>query len=737
MKKLLLFILLLLSLIFTISCSTDIQKEHEHSFSGEWSFNETHHYHECVGCKENADNEKHDFYLSGRSFAVDYYKCVVCDYVVEKPHVHSDSGYYEADEKYHRLICSTCSFVLEEEKHDFQYLYSTKDKAYYQCSVCDYVMEEAHVHGYGEYEKHDDSFHIRKCDGCDHEEYEKHDFSDGNGLLKFERNGFIYTFTCNCCGFVKTVNILEIKDSENIGIEVLDETDTSLVFKAKAKEGYHFEKWQAAVKKTDIQASFPDDFYVFEDSEYYETYFPIREIELVNVNSSEFYIYSFKPIYAEGTANVDNVSVEIDNDGNEDIKVDYVLYSAPFNDKVCTHIDYYVHGADAVLWETEAHYGSDGIVRSNERNTLPYYSGRAIGHFGNCKKFKFIFKDTTDRFIVQTGVDIFGKDLVQPEVLLTDENGNVTLQRGCDIYYDGDTHYYYADYWIDSNDNVIGSGKAITTRVDKDEIFYAVMKKADAIYKDGYDNVYLFSKTDGGLTLEGISQLNHRHNVVVPELVDNIPVTGIADYAFIHSLNYHTDISSIEIPESVITISEKAFYGLNCKVDITIKGDKDLTFEQFKKDFEIENGQIDFYSNATFSVTENTLKNMINNLVHTFVDSDITVVFTDVEHLGEDVWGHYEGGSKKICILQTDDITFFSLGVIAHELRHFYQEIAIGGVHGLDGDDLLIKPTDNQIGAWKYLEYISSDEDIYKYWFNAREIDSREYANSVLGFAIQ
>ena len=43
-------------------------------------------------------------------------------------------------------------------------------------------------------------------------------------------------------------------------------------------------------------------------------------------------------------------------------------------------------------------------------------------------------------------------------------------------------------------------------------------------------------------------------------------------------------------------------------------------------------------------------------------------------------------------------------------------------------------PTDNQLGAWKYLDYIDASEDYNNYYYNAREIDSREYAEKVVGF---
>ncbi len=88
---------------------------------------------------------------------------------------------------------------------------------------------------------------------------------------------------------------------------------------------------------------------------------------------------------------------------------------------------------------------------------------------------------------------------------------------------------------------------------------------------------------------------------------------------------------------------------------------------------------------------------------------------------------------KKICILDSDEYSFATFAVIIHEIRHFYQEIAIGRVEGLSIDDLKFKPTEDEIGAWKYLEYVSSNDDYDAYWYNAREIDARNYSEKILG----
>ena len=98
--------------------------------------------------------------------------------------------------------------------------------------------------------------------------------------------------------------------------------------------------------------------------------------------------------------------------------------------------------------------------------------------------------------------------------------------------------------------------------------------------------------------------------------------------------------------------------------------------------------------------------------------------------------GYYTAGSRSINVFYKAGEALYhtSRNVIVHEIRHFYQEIAIDNVEGLSLEDLIIKPTKAQVGAWKYLDYADSSSEPNKYKYNAREIDAREYAYKVTDF---
>lgn len=60
------------------------------------------------------------------------------------------------------------------------------------------------------------------------------------------------------------------------------------------------------------------------------------------------------------------------------------------------------------------------------------------------------------------------------------------------------------------------------------------------------------------VSIEGISQIPDNGKIVIPDTIDNMPVTSIAMYAFFGK----TNLSSVTIPACVVTIGYAAFY--NC-----------------------------------------------------------------------------------------------------------------------------------------------------------------------------
>jgi hypothetical protein len=129
---------------------------------------------------------------------------------------------------------------------------------------------------------------------------------------------------------------------------------------------------------------------------------------------------------------------------------------------------------------------------------------------------------------------------------------------------------------------------------------------------------------------------------------------------------------------------------------------------------------------------------MIQNEVNKFIsDVKLNVTYYDENdsHYQQNILGYYTAGGKNISVFYKEDgkVSQIHRNVIVHEIRHFYQEIAIDNVEGLSVDDLIIKPTNTQVGAWKHLDYADSSSEPNKYKYNAREIDSREYAYEITG----
>lgn len=122
-----------------------------HSFSSEWSDDDTYHWHACTdeGCAETKDKTEHTFgdvtYEWQDGFQVEIRTCSVCFYVQTKRHNHSYSSTYSHDEEYHWKECACGEqtaygphewgdWVIDQEVSPTQH-----GKKHHTCSVCDYT----------------------------------------------------------------------------------------------------------------------------------------------------------------------------------------------------------------------------------------------------------------------------------------------------------------------------------------------------------------------------------------------------------------------------------------------------------------------------------------------------------------------------------------------------------------------------------------------------------------------
>ena len=161
MKKINLFASLsamIMALAF-MSCQTD-SDSHEHSFSEEWKYDETYHWHEATCEHKTAvgSKEEHTFgEWTVTVVATEANKgskervCSVCLYKQVKAiprldHEHDCSEEWKTDAVYHWHVCSICNELVEKEEHTFGYWeITTKPTETDQglkervCSVCGYV----------------------------------------------------------------------------------------------------------------------------------------------------------------------------------------------------------------------------------------------------------------------------------------------------------------------------------------------------------------------------------------------------------------------------------------------------------------------------------------------------------------------------------------------------------------------------------------------------------------------
>lgn len=630
--------------------------------------------------------------------------------------------------------------LCQDGMHDFEFGYYNEIypdenvKEIFVCKKCGVTVERPHEHTYGKamQNSYGGWNHERECYTCGARKWEHHSFCDENGMkiTEYTVNGFDYTMSCADCGLTKTVNALTLKEVEHGKIEVIA-TSPKTVIKAIPDEGYYFEKFKVTHK---IYHSCSSILWDHPTESEYDYSLPIVSA-YCGFNGDAFLSYEYEPVFTDVNPfpkDVSEIKVNAICDTGREIDVDYAF--SAFESGIS--ISYYIPEDDAVLVKC-THVSLGNVLNLTEKYTLPCVGGCLL--FNNSvTEVNFYFVDTTEKHVGTASTDMWKPDIL----FISDETGLITFERGGFVLQElnkvkDNEVGYYVEYWTDLNGEIVSKEKVFTTRITQDTEYHAVMKKADVLYKDATEIYYLFSDNDEGLTLEGIYKLNQIGEIKVPETVNGKAVTEIGDYAFLTLFtNGRRDYPySIEIPESIKTISENAFYGLNDIVNITVKGDRDFTFQAFtKQEFpKYFGGALKALNQADFNVTENTLKNMVNNLVATFVDTELEIEFVDKDHLGENVLGHYESGSKKICILENEGYSFLTLYTIAHEIRHFYQEIAIGNVSGLSQEDLLVKPTDDQIGAWKYLEYTGMLGNYEEYYYNAREIDAREYAKKIIG----
>ena len=185
------------------------EPEHEHKWSSEWTFDDNHHWHECLNPNcPITDNSQKDGYGS-HDFDDDYDSiCNVCGFVREvKPpeHVHEWSSEWSSDDNYHwhECLAEGCDITDNSQKDGYgPHVYDDDQDT--TCNTCGHVREvepPAHEHRWDTAWSYDGQHHWHEClnpdcditDNAEKDGYGDHVFSDDQDT------------TCNVCGYVREV----------------------------------------------------------------------------------------------------------------------------------------------------------------------------------------------------------------------------------------------------------------------------------------------------------------------------------------------------------------------------------------------------------------------------------------------------------------------------------------------------------------------------------------------------
>ncbi len=522
-----------------------------------------------------------------------------------------------------------------------------------------------------------------------------------------------------------------IEAGENGQVEVIGTTDEYLYLKPVADDGYYFLKWE--------------DYYgennPFESSnsgnDNYESIIQVRKTAPVQLsfkavftdNADEFVFFDGNPFNITGTNGLS-------------VKIDYL----PYAHKSFPACSYYIYGNENLVLSkvfNEFSSPNSSVINSVQHikniTLLPYLDRTVIWDDDLPSQIDLTFIDMRDKCLISVDTILENeenenwtiKGLTEYMVCNKGESAVIALTDYC-MSHVVNFQSCYVYEWENDRGEVISNDKYIEITPSENMTFLAKFKEADEFFEDSNGSCFCFSENkDHTLTLESLYRFNS-FSLTIPSQVNGKIVTGISNY-IINSPEIH----NLEVPESIENFGDRAFaYSsyTNTYCTISLLGDKqNLEFSMF---YGMQTSQ---YNMNKLNFTQKTFENMVNNQVAKLVkNASLTLEFVEQEHLGTAL-GHYEIGTTKICVPKLEEGYVYTpnfLNVMVHELRHFYQNVAIGQVAGLSVENLVVPATDNQIGAWKYLDYISPTEDYNKYWYNATEIDSREYAYSVLGFDI-
>ena len=222
----------------TVCCreKTEPVKYHEHTFSGEWSQSETHHWHDCISedCDAVSDYEEH-YYEPHAWWEIEKEAteteegvmkriCIGCKYEdrhtipkydPEHEHTYEEEWASNAGYHWHYATCAHLNEYGDEAEHTWDKGVITKPATdedgimTYTCTICGRTREEpiAHVHTFSEAWSKDETHHWHAATCAHTTEVDgkaEHTWNDGviTTPATEEKDG-VKTYTCTVCGQTK------------------------------------------------------------------------------------------------------------------------------------------------------------------------------------------------------------------------------------------------------------------------------------------------------------------------------------------------------------------------------------------------------------------------------------------------------------------------------------------------------------------------------------------------------
>ncbi len=157
--------------------AAEIVPPHTHSFNIDWSYDETHHWHECTGCEEitaKAEHTWNDGEITTPATETEpgekTYTCTVCDQTkmeeipaIDHEHTYSEDWSYDETHHWHAATCEHDVVANKGEHID-------KDSDG-KCDVCGYELEteQPHEHTFSTAWSYDETYHWHKST-CGHDD---------------------------------------------------------------------------------------------------------------------------------------------------------------------------------------------------------------------------------------------------------------------------------------------------------------------------------------------------------------------------------------------------------------------------------------------------------------------------------------------------------------------------------------------------------------------------------------